>query len=157
MNTFNLAPAGSFCWNSQCADYAKVKAGNIRKYGQTSKGVQRYQCTSCKKVFAETRGTLFHGKHHYQQTILECLAMLADRNSLAAIHRIKGVKEETVCEWLEQAAKQVETVEALLLANYRVERAQLDALWAYVANRGEKGAMLKATNKALSGAARLSS
>jgi hypothetical protein len=83
--------------------------------------------------------------------------MLADRNSLAAIHRIKGVKEETVCEWLEQAAKQVETVEGLLLANYRLERAQLDALWAYVVNRGEKGVMLKARNKALSGAARLSS
>src|SRR5262249_16959029 len=26
----------------------------------------------------------------------ECFAMLAERNSLAAIHRIKGVKEETV-------------------------------------------------------------
>jgi hypothetical protein len=35
---------------------------------------------------------------HSPQTILECLAMLADRNSLEAIHRIKGVKEETMCE-----------------------------------------------------------
>lgn len=28
---------------------------------------------------------------------MECLAMVGDRNSLAAIYRIKGVKEETVC------------------------------------------------------------
>ena len=37
--------------------------------------------------------------------------MLADRQSLAAIHRIKGVKEETVCEWLQRVAAQVEEEE----------------------------------------------
>src|SRR5947209_16233141 len=54
----------------------------------------------------------------------------ADRNSLAAIHRIKGVKEETVCECLQRAARHVEEIEAVLLANYPVSHAQLDALWA---------------------------
>jgi hypothetical protein len=49
---------------------------------------------------AETRSTVVHGKHHAEETILECLARLVDRNSPAAIHRVKGVKEETVTEWL---------------------------------------------------------
>lgn len=40
--------------------------------------------------------------------------MLADRKSLAAIHRIKGVKEETVCEWLQRATRYVEEIEVLL-------------------------------------------
>ena len=44
----------------------------------------------------ETKGTVFHGRHHSQETSLECLAWLAERNSLAAIHRVKGIKEETV-------------------------------------------------------------
>jgi transposase-like protein len=126
---------------------------NVRKFGQTARGVQRYQCKTCNKTFTETKGTVFHGCHHSPQTILDCLAMLADRNSLAAIHRIKGVKEETVGEWLQRAAAQVEQIEALLLANYSVSCAQLDALWTYVGHKGEKGGTMKKRHEALFGAA----
>ncbi len=80
--------------------------------------------------------------------------MLADRNSLAAIHPIKGVKEETVSEWLQRRAAHVEQIEAVLLANYRVSRAQLDALWPYVGHKGEKGGMMKKRHEAPFGAAR---
>jgi len=149
-----LAPAGSFCWNPDCPKYAQVGHRNIRKFGQTARGVQRYQCRTCKKTFTETKGTVFHGCHHSPQTILDCLAMLADRNSLAAIHRIKGVKEETVCEWLHRAAQHVEEIEAVLLANYPVKRAQLDALWTYVGHKGEKGGTAKRRPAAPFGAAR---
>jgi hypothetical protein len=45
------------------------------------------------------------------------MAMLAERNSLAAIHRIKGIKEEIVMDWLRKAANHVEEVEAMLLAD----------------------------------------
>src|SRR4029434_7874541 len=106
-----LATPESFCWNEQCPDYGRVNAGNLRKFGFTRKGRQRLQCTTCQKVVAETRGTLFHGKHHREETIRDCLAMLADRNSLAAIQRVKGVKEETVAAWLTQVAPQMEQIE----------------------------------------------
>jgi transposase-like protein len=154
MDQRGLAPAGSFCWNPDCPEYAQVGHHNVRKYGQTAKGVQRYQCKTCKKTFAETKGTVFYGCHHAPQTILDSLAMLADRNSLAAIHRIKGVKEETVNEWLQRAAQHVEEIEALLLANYPVRRAQLDALWTFVGHKGEKGGTVKRRQEAVSGGAR---
>ena len=154
MDQTSLAPAGSFCWNPDCPESAQVGHHNMRKFGQTAKGVQRYQCKVCKQTYAETKGTVFHGRHHCQQTILDCLAMLADRNSLAAIHRIKGVKEETVCEWLHQAAQQVEEIEAVLLANYSVSRVQLDALWTYVGHKGEKGGTAKKKTEAAFGGAR---
>src|SRR3954465_9889009 len=118
----------AFCWNPQCSEYGKIKQGNIRRFGRSQAGTQRYQCKTCSKTFVETIGTVFYGRHHPQQTILECLALLAERNSLAAIHRVKGVKEETVLAWLSVAAEHVERIEALLLANYRLNRAQLDAL-----------------------------
>ncbi|MBX3278838.1 MAG: IS1 family transposase [Acidobacteria bacterium] len=98
------------CWNKDCADYGRVEAGNLRKFGFTRKGRQRWQCTSCKKVVTETKGTVFHGKKYDEQTIIECFAMLAERNSLAAIHRIKGIKEETVSAWLLEAAPQIEQI-----------------------------------------------
>ena len=148
-----LAPAGSFCWNRDCPYYAKPDSGTIRKFGTTKKGTQRYQCRACKKTFTATRGTIFYSKRHSPETILECLAMVAERCSLAAIHRIKGIKEETVSAWLEEAAQQVEAIEALLLARYPLERVQLDALWTYVGNKGQKGATKKKTTVARSGAA----
>ena len=80
-----------------------------------------------------------YGRRHSPETILECLAWLAERKSLAAIHQVKGIREETVWEWLQEAAKQVEHIEALLLANYPLTRAELDAMRSYVGNKDEKG------------------
>jgi transposase-like protein len=153
MGDRTLVSPQSFCWNASCSAYGQVDLGNIRKFGRTPGGVQRYQCRICRRTFVETIGTVFYGRRRPQETIIECLALLAERNSLAAIHRVKGVKEETVMAWLRIAAAHVERIEALLLANYQLTRAQLDAMWAYVGNKGEKGAMPKPTSAAPSGAA----
>ena len=153
MGNPTLVPPSSFCWNASCSAYGQVDLGNIRKFGHTPAGIQRYQCRSCGRTFVETIGTVFYARRRSQQTIIECLALLAERNSLAAIHRVKGVKEETVMAWLRIAAAHVERIEALLLANYKLTRAQLDAMWAYVGNKGEKGAMPKPMRAAPSGAA----
>ena len=153
MDDRTLVHPSSFCWNASCNAYGQVNLGNIRKFGRTPAGVQRYQCRICGRTFVETIGTVFYGRRGPQDTILECLALLAERNSLAAIHRVKGVKEETVMAWLHLAAAHVERIEALLLANYKLSRAQLDAMWAYVGNKGEKGAMPKPRSAAPSGAA----
>jgi transposase-like protein len=154
MGQTQLALPRSFCWNKDCPGYGRIDHGNIRKFGRTAKGTQRYQCKICKKTFVETKGTVFYGRHHSQDTILECLAWLAERSSLAAIHRVKGIKEETVMAWLREAAKHVEQIEALLIANYHLTRAQLDAMWTYVGNKGKKGDTRKKTSEAPSGAAR---
>ncbi len=69
--------------------------------------------------------------------------MLGDRNSLAAIHRIKGVKEETVGQWVERAAAHVQQFEEHLVRTRKLTRVQLDALWSYVGHKGEKGAERK--------------
>jgi transposase-like protein len=154
MEHSQLVSAGSFCWNQDCPDYGKVDRSHIIKFGRTSKGTQRYQCKTCQKTIVETKGTVFYGRHHSLETLLECLALLAERNSLAAIRRVKGVKEDTLLAWLQEAAQHVEQIEALLLANYQMTRAQLDALWTYVGHQGEKGVARKKTNVAPSGGAR---
>jgi transposase-like protein len=76
----------AFCWYPQCVDYGKVQQeDNIRRFGRTQADTQRYKCKTCRQTFVETIGTVFYGRHHSQQTILECLALLGKRNSLAAI------------------------------------------------------------------------
>ena len=151
MEDRRLVSPGAFCWNPDCPDHGKVGHGHIVKFGRTQKGTQRYRCKTCQKTFVETTGTVFYGRHHSQETILECLAWLAERNSLAAIHRVKGIKEETVLEWLREAAHQVEAIEALLLAHDHLTRAQLDALWTYVGHKGKKGGIQRRMTAAPSG------
>jgi len=77
-----------------------------------------------------------------------------DRNSLAAIHRVTGVKEETVTAWLKQIEPQMEQIEAVLLKDHKLSRAQLDALWTYVGHKGEKKVSRKKLPAAHAGAGR---
>jgi transposase-like protein len=156
MREGRLVQGGSFCWNVACSVYGKVEAGTIQRFGKTKRGVQRYRCRLCRETFTATKGTVFYGVHHEPEEVIECFALLAERSSLAAIHRTKGIKEETVLEWLRKAACHVEEIEALLLANYQVSRAQLDALWTFVGHKGEKGGTPKRRNAAPSGAGRRS-
>ena len=147
-----FASPGSFCGNPACPDYAQRQRGNLRRFGHTKAGVQRYQCKTCQQTFTATKGTPFYGCKTPQATILACLALLAERISLRAIHRTQGIKEETAAAWLQKAAAHAEEIEALLLAHHQVSRAQVDALWTYVGHKGEKGGGARSPTGAPSGA-----
>ena len=121
--------ASPTCWNLNCLEYGLRNSNNIRKFGATNKGSQRYQCRACKTTFSEGKGTLFYGRHHSQEAILECLALRAKGHSLEGIHQRKGIKGETVSRWVKEAAEDVEQVEGLLLANYDLTQGQVDSLW----------------------------
>jgi hypothetical protein len=93
---------------------------------------------------------MFYRCRHTEDEIVECMAMVGDRNSLAAIHRIKGIKEETVIKWLEKASTHVEQFKRLVRKK-KLSRVQFDALWTYVFHKGEKKAELKKMQKELFG------
>ena len=142
-----LAEAGDFCPNKACPDYGKLQAGqaqhNIQKFGKTSKGVQRFRCTTCGETFTETKGTIFYRKRTAEEEILETLSLLAEGSRISSLSRVKEHKEDTILAWLREAAQHAEQVDEVLMANYKVRRAQLDGLWSYVGNKGEKKAIQK--------------
>jgi len=137
-----FAKPGEFCPNEACKDYGKLQGNsghsNLQKFGKTPRGVQRYRCNSCGRTFTETTGTIFFRKHASEKDILETLVLLAEGSRISSLSRAKGFKEDTILSWLRDAAKHAEQVEEILMAEYRVERAQLDAMWSYVGNKGEK-------------------
>lgn len=137
-----FAKPGDFCPNEACPDYGKLQDGqaqqNIIKTGHTKKGVQRYQCNICGKTFTETTGTLFFRKRTPEREILETLLFLAEGSRISSLSRAKGFKEDTILAWLREAAQHAEELDAVLMKDFKVKRAQLDALWAYVRNKGEK-------------------
>jgi transposase-like protein len=148
-----VVPAGSFCPNEECPDFGQVDAGNLISFGHTQAGTQRRLCKTCEGTFTVTRGTIFYRRRTPQKDIVEALAQLADRGSIAAVARVKGVKEDTVSAWLQAAAAHWEALEEVLLADHYMNRAQIDALWTFVFHKGEKGGALKRRNEAPSGAA----
>jgi transposase-like protein len=136
-----FAKSGDFCPNEDCPEYGKLQTDqqrNIKKAGQTARGVQRYQCKTCQKTFTETWGTIFYRKRTPDREILETLAFLAEGSRISTLARVKGHKEDTILQWLREAAQHAEQLEDVLMAEFRVERGQLDALWAYVGNKGKK-------------------
>lgn len=149
-----LASAGTFCPNKECHHYAKVDEGNLIKFGKSKQGLQRYQCKGCTTTFVATRGTLFYRKHTPLKDILETLALLGEGVRISSLSRAKGFKEDTILRWLREAAGHAQAVEDVLLEDYEVSRAQVDGLWAYVGNKGQKGATKRAPTAESSGAAR---
>ena len=147
----HLASVGSFCPNETCDDYGKTGLNNIIQFGKTRKGVQRYRCRTCGQTFTATRGTLFYRRRTPADEILEALSLLADGVRISAISRAKGIKEDTILDWLRHAARHAEAVEAVLLRDYRLKRAQIDALWTYIGHKGQKGATPTAPTAASSG------
>lgn len=125
------------CPHPDCPSHGSAQ--QVIKAGKDKRRRQRFFCKGCGRYFSPTKGTLFYRLRKSKKDFLEALAMLAERNSLAAVARIKGVKEETVARWLEKAGRHAEQVEEALLRDFQVSQVQLDELWTYVGNRGGKG------------------
>lgn len=134
-----FAHSSEFCPNEACPDYGKLQKDqskpNLKKIGFTRGGVQRYQCKTCNGTFTETRGTLFYRKRTPEHEILETLALLAEGSRISSLTRAKGYKEDTILEWLREAAAHADQVEVVLMRDFKVKRGQLDALWAYVGRK----------------------
>ena len=133
-----FSQVGDFCPNPDCRDYGETQSRNTIKFGKTKGGRQRYRCHSCGGTFTETRGTIFYRKRTPDREIMETLAMIAEGSRVSSVARVKGHKEDTIVAWLREAGEHAEVIEAELLKDFRVERGQLDAMWSYVGNKGEK-------------------
>lgn len=137
-----FAQVGDFCPYEECPDYGKLQSDrsvpNIIKFGKTRQGRQRFRCKTCNRAFCETTGTVFHRRRTPEKEIIETLAWIAEGNRISSVHRVKGFKEDTILEWLRKAAQHGEAVEEVLMAEYQLSRGQLDGLWSFVRNKGEK-------------------
>ncbi len=151
--TNKLAQVGQFCPNEACELYGEIEAAQVIRFGKTKNGTQRYRCKCCGQTFTETHGTVFYRRQATRETILETLALLAEGVRISSISRAKGIKEDTILDWLRAAARQAAEIEDALLKNYRISQAQIDGLWTYVGHKGHKGGAASKTTGANSGAA----
>ena len=149
------ARVGDFCPNPDCDDYGKLQGEdqtNIIKFGKTEAGRQRHKCKTCHGTFVETKGTIFYRRRTPEDEIIDTLTLIAEDSRISSLARAKGHKEATIIDWIRAAGQHAERVEEMLLAEHKIERGQLDGLWAYVRNKGEKKTTPRLTKLASSGA-----
>ena len=91
------------------------------------------------RLFRKTPERSSTGWHTPSEEIIETLALIAEGSRVASLSRVKGYKEETIRNWLQQAAEHATQVENVLMSEYKIERGQLDALWSYVGHKQEEG------------------
>ncbi len=149
-----FARVGDFCPNPGCPNDGKAQSTNIINFGKTKAGRQRYLCQRCGHTFTETKGTIFYRRRTPAKEIIETLALVAEGSRVSSLARVKSHKEDTILAWVREAGKHAEAIEAALLKDQRVERGQLDALWSYVGNKGEKRTTPKPQKAVNSGAPR---
>ena len=150
-----FAKVGDFCPEKSCLDYGKLQTAtekhNIIKHGTTKAGRQRHKCKTCGHTFTERKGTLFYRKRTEEKEIIETLALIAEGTRISSLTRVKGYKEDTILSWLREAKEHATEIEEVLLAEYKLNRGQIDGLWSYVGNKGEKRVTQKQRTKANSG------
>ncbi len=138
---------GDFCLEESCSDYGKLQnkaeKPNIIKHGKTKAGRQRYKCKTCEHTFTETKGTIFYRKRTKEADIIKTLAWIAEGTRISSIARVKGHKEDTIIGWIREAKLHADVIEEILMTEYKLSRGQIDGLWAYVGNKGEKKATPK--------------
>ena len=116
-----MEPDQQSCINSACPAFGKPEPGTIRVYSYQER---RYYCVVCGKTFSESRASLFYHLRTPRRDVLEAIGMLAERNSLRGIARVKGVKPDTVLHWLEIAGAQAAAVSDRLIHNLEAVRKQ---------------------------------
>ena len=122
-----------FCPHVGCDYQGWLGLGNLRANGHPSGGPWRQlYCRSCRGYFLETHGTLFHGKRLSVELIVRVLACLAEGLGIRATHRVFEVDQNTVLQWLVEAAEQLQAFTHCFLCDVHVTQLQLDELYAVI-------------------------
>jgi transposase-like protein len=67
---------------------------NIKKFGKTPAGRQRYQCKTCQRTFTETKGTLFYRIRTPEDEVVAVLTLIAEGMRISAS---KATKKTPSC------------------------------------------------------------
>lgn len=83
--------------------------------------------------------------------MLDVLAMLSEGMRISSVTRVKGIKTDTILQWVREAGIHAEAIEQALLSDYELSASQMDGLWSFVRNKGEKKAMKRPRRRVSSG------
>jgi len=123
-----MDPHKQWCHNPDCPARGQVGQGNIHIHSQKE---QRYQCKTCKKTFAATKGTPFYRLRTAADLVSVVLVLLCHGCPLQAIVAAFGLDERTVRQWQARAGRHCQKAHAAIVQQGGVDlgHVQADELW----------------------------
>jgi transposase-like protein/IS1 family transposase len=70
--------------------------GPTRRFGRNRNGSQRYRCDACQRTFTDEASRPADGRRIDQATLVLCLRMLLEGNSVRSTERLTGVHRDTI-------------------------------------------------------------
>ena len=121
-----------YCPNRRCLCYGKpFNKGFLVKDG-SSHGKKQALCKACGRRIALTYATAYYELDTEAAIFELAVRALAEGNSLRATGRILQVDKDTVCAWLNRAARQCRLVMLYFWQRLHLTECQLDELWSFV-------------------------
>ena len=121
-----------YCPNVHCRCYVKPFSQGFLVKNSTSYGQPQALCKACGRSIALRTATAYYGLDADPAIFETAVRALAEGNSLRAPGRIMPIDKDTVCAWLERAARHCRLVTLYLWSNLPISECQLDELWSFV-------------------------
>lgn len=129
-----MDPQAQFCHNWDCPARGQIGQGNIRVFSWKER---RYQCLTCWRTFAATKGTPFYRLRTAVETVTLVLTLLSHGCPLQAIVAAFGFDERTVAQWQQRAGAHCQQVHENVVQQGQVDlqQVQADELWVKMVGR----------------------
>jgi transposase-like protein len=99
------------CQNDRCVAFGVRGLGNLRVRDRVGNRQTRLlYCTTCKKRFVETKGTVFYRAHKPREKVISILQHVQEGNGMRQTGRLEHVKEDTVIRYVRVAGRHANAV-----------------------------------------------
>ena len=109
-----------------------VCQSEARKFGKDRDGNQRFQCTACKKTFADRPARPLGDMRLEMGKAIQCIQLIAEGNSIRSTTRITGVSLRTVLDLLVLVGERCEQPMYDRIKAMPVKDVQCDEVWGFV-------------------------
>ena len=121
--------ADRWCDNTDCPDYGKLGAGNLKPFSHVER---RYRCSTCRRTSGLDKHTFFETIRSPRPSVLQALALLGERDSLRATARLTHHSPNRILDWLALAGQHGAGVASAIIRDLSLTQVQIDELWTFV-------------------------
>lgn len=121
-----------YCPNRRCSHYGRPFNKRLLVKNGSSHGKKQALCKACGRRIALTFATAYYELDADPAIFELAIRALAEGNSIRATGRIVQVDKDTVCGWLNRAARQCRLVMLYFWRRLHLTECQLDELWSFV-------------------------
>ncbi len=102
------------------------------RHGKTSKGSQRYRCSSCKQTFTETFDTLYYHRQVTAEQARTLLQAHSEGSSLRGVSRTSGLAYGTVVSIIRASSTKGQLVHNQQVQAVETQEIGADEFWSFV-------------------------